>query len=166
MRCFGPWIRGRGGVCESISPGLAITWCGITPGRRTSFMNCSQIPTYRSRSPTLTLSLPPSFYMIPPSLQQYLKHAWPCHTPGWTTLPPYHGAHARPLQPTWWLQNPSTSAHFTPDNFIEPFSFYHPRKENCMADDASCLFELSDTSFLTRISVVYPDLPPLLELRS
>ena len=50
--------------------------------------------------------------------------------------------------------------------FLEPFSFYHSGKENCMADDASCLFELSDTSFLTRISVVYPDLPPLLELRS
>ena len=41
---------------------------------------------------------------------------------------------------------------------LNPSIFYHPGQENCMADDASCLFNLSETSFLTHMSVVYPQL--------
>ena len=42
--------------------------------------------------------------------------------------------------------------------FLNPSVFYHPGKENCMADDASRLFYLSDTDFLTHMSVVHPQL--------
>ena len=42
--------------------------------------------------------------------------------------------------------------------FLNPSVFYHPGQENCMADDASCLFYLSDTDFLTHMSVVHPQL--------
>ena len=42
--------------------------------------------------------------------------------------------------------------------FLNPSVFYHMGQENCMADDASCLFYLSDTEFLTHISVVHPQL--------
>ena len=40
--------------------------------------------------------------------------------------------------------------------FLVPFFFYHTGQENYMAVYASCLFDLSDTSFLVRMSVVYP----------
>ena len=40
--------------------------------------------------------------------------------------------------------------------FLNPSVFYHPGQENCMADDASCLFYVSDTDFLTHMSVVHP----------
>ena len=40
--------------------------------------------------------------------------------------------------------------------FINPSVFYHPGIENRMADDASCLFELSDTSLLAHMSSAYP----------
>ena len=39
---------------------------------------------------------------------------------------------------------------------LDPTIFYHPGQENCMADDASLLFYLSDTAFLTHMYVVYP----------
>ena len=39
---------------------------------------------------------------------------------------------------------------------LNPFVFYHPGLENCMADDASRLFYLSDTDFLTHMSDVRP----------
>ena len=42
--------------------------------------------------------------------------------------------------------------------FLNPSFFYHPSQENCMADDASHLFYLSHTNFLTHISVVHPRL--------
>ena len=44
------------------------------------------------------------------------------------------------------------SCHF----FLSPLVFYHPGLENCMADDASCLFGLSGTPFLAHMSVTYP----------
>ena len=40
--------------------------------------------------------------------------------------------------------------------FIYPYVFYHPCIENCMVDDASRLFELSDTSILAHMSAAYP----------
>ena len=40
--------------------------------------------------------------------------------------------------------------------FLNPSVSYHPSQENCMADDASCLFYLSDTEFITHISIVHP----------
>ena len=40
--------------------------------------------------------------------------------------------------------------------FINTSVFYHPGIDNCMADDASRLFELSDTSLLAHMSSVYP----------
>ena len=42
--------------------------------------------------------------------------------------------------------------------FLNPSGFYHPGQENCMADDASRLFYLSDTEFFTHMSVVHPQL--------
>ena len=39
--------------------------------------------------------------------------------------------------------------------FLNPFVFYQLGQENCMADDASHLFSLSDTSFLTNMFVVH-----------
>ena len=42
--------------------------------------------------------------------------------------------------------------------FLNPSVFYHLGQENCMADDASRLFYLSETDFLTRMSVVHPQL--------
>ena len=38
--------------------------------------------------------------------------------------------------------------------FLYPSVFYHPGIENCMADDASHLFEISDTSLLVHMSSV------------
>ena len=40
--------------------------------------------------------------------------------------------------------------------FLNPSVFYHPGQENCMVDDTSCLFDLSDTPFLAHVSVTYP----------
>ena len=40
--------------------------------------------------------------------------------------------------------------------FSQPFSFYHPCQENCTTDDASRLFDISDTPFLAYMSVTYP----------
>ena len=40
--------------------------------------------------------------------------------------------------------------------FINPSVFNHPGIENRMADDASRLFELSDTSLLAHMSSAYP----------
>ena len=40
--------------------------------------------------------------------------------------------------------------------FINPSVFNHPGIDNCMTDDASRLFELSDTSLLDHMSSVYP----------
>ena len=40
--------------------------------------------------------------------------------------------------------------------FLNPSVFYHPGQENCMDDDASRLFYLSETNFLTHMSVVHP----------
>ena len=40
--------------------------------------------------------------------------------------------------------------------FLIPSVFYHPGQENCMVEDASRLFYLSDTDFLTHMSVVHP----------
>ena len=42
--------------------------------------------------------------------------------------------------------------------FINPFVFYHPGQEKCMADNASRLFYLSDTDFLTHMFAVNPQL--------
>ena len=42
------------------------------------------------------------------------------------------------------------------------YVFYHPGIKNRMADDASCLFELSDTSLLAHMSSVYPQSQSLL----
>ena len=42
--------------------------------------------------------------------------------------------------------------------FLNPSVFYHPVQEKCMVDDASRLFSLSDTKFLTYMSVVHPQL--------
>ena len=39
--------------------------------------------------------------------------------------------------------------------FSNPSVFYHPGQENCMAYDASCLFHLSDTAFITHMSAVH-----------
>ena len=39
--------------------------------------------------------------------------------------------------------------------FLNPSVFYHPGLENCIADDASCLFDLSDTTFLAYMYVTY-----------
>ena len=36
--------------------------------------------------------------------------------------------------------------------------FYHPGQENIMADNASCIFRLSDTSFFAHVSVAYQKL--------
>ena len=40
--------------------------------------------------------------------------------------------------------------------FFNPSVFYYPGQENCMADDASRLFSLSDIEFLTHVSVIHP----------
>ena len=40
--------------------------------------------------------------------------------------------------------------------FLNPYVLYHPIQENCIADDASRLFYLSDTDFLTHRSAVHP----------
>ena len=40
--------------------------------------------------------------------------------------------------------------------FLNPSISYQPGIDNLMADDASCLFELSDTSLLAHMSAVYP----------
>ena len=48
--------------------------------------------------------------------------------------------------------------------FLKPSVFYHPGQENCMADDASRLFYLSDTDFLTHMSVVHPQLHGLWQI--
>ena len=42
--------------------------------------------------------------------------------------------------------------------FLNPSVFHHPGQENCMAYDASRVFYLSDTKFLTHIYVVHPQL--------
>ena len=42
--------------------------------------------------------------------------------------------------------------------FSNPSVFYHPAQENCMADNASSLFYLSDTDFLNHMSVVHTQL--------
>ena len=42
-------------------------------------------------------------------------------------------------------------------NFLlNPSVFYYPGQENCVADDASRLFYLSDTKFITHMSVIHP----------
>ena len=40
--------------------------------------------------------------------------------------------------------------------FLNPSVIYHPGLENCMEDDSSRLFHLSDTPFLAHMSVTYP----------
>ena len=45
--------------------------------------------------------------------------------------------------------------------FLNNSVFNHPGQENCMADDASHLFHLSDTTFLTHMSVIHPQLQGL-----
>ena len=40
--------------------------------------------------------------------------------------------------------------------FLNPSVFNHPGQENCIAKDASRLFYLSDTDFLTHMSVLHP----------
>ena len=42
--------------------------------------------------------------------------------------------------------------------FLNPSIFDHPGQEKCMADDASRLFYLYDTYFLTHVSVVHSQL--------
>ena len=44
------------------------------------------------------------------------------------------------------------SIHFS----LNPYIFYHPVHDNFMADDSSCIFDLSDTSFLSHMSSAYP----------
>ena len=63
--------------------------------------------------------------------------------------------------------------YMLPDIFIKPFGFYHPRKENCMSDDASHIFYLFDTLYLYHMFVAYSQLlslwhiyPPSTELLS
>ena len=48
--------------------------------------------------------------------------------------------------------------------FINPSVFYHPGIKNIMADNASCLFEISDTSPLSHISATYPQLKSLWQI--
>ena len=48
--------------------------------------------------------------------------------------------------------------------FLNPSVFYHPGQENCMADDASRLFDLSDTPFIAHIPATYPQLQILWQL--
>ena len=48
--------------------------------------------------------------------------------------------------------------------FLNPSVFYHPGQENCMANDASRLSYLSDTGFLTHMSVVHPQLHGLWQI--
>ena len=40
--------------------------------------------------------------------------------------------------------------------FLNPSVFNHPGQENCMAGDASHLFYLADTKFITHMSAVHP----------
>ena len=40
--------------------------------------------------------------------------------------------------------------------FLEPFHFYHPGQENCMADNVSRLFHFSDTQFIAHMYFAYP----------
>ena len=40
--------------------------------------------------------------------------------------------------------------------FINPFHFFHPVIKNRMANDAYCLFDLSDTSLLAHMYAAYP----------
>ena len=42
--------------------------------------------------------------------------------------------------------------------FLNPPGFYHLGQENCIANDASRLFYLSDTAFLSHMSIVHPQL--------
>ena len=44
------------GECGLIPPGMATTWCGVTPDLQTSLLTWSWKPTLRARSPTPTLS--------------------------------------------------------------------------------------------------------------
>ena len=48
--------------------------------------------------------------------------------------------------------------------FLNPYVFYHLGIENHMADDASCLFEISDTSLLAHMSSTYPQSQTLWQL--
>ena len=41
---------------------------------------------------------------------------------------------------------------------LNPYILYHPDQDNYIADDASCLFDLLYTSFLTHMSSAYPQL--------
>ena len=42
--------------------------------------------------------------------------------------------------------------------FLNPSVFYHLGIENCMANDTSCMFELSNTSLLAHMSAAFPQL--------
>ena len=48
--------------------------------------------------------------------------------------------------------------------FLNPSIFYHLGQENCMADHALSLFYLSDTNFLTHMSVIHPQLHGLWQI--
>ena len=48
--------------------------------------------------------------------------------------------------------------------FLNPSALYHPGQDNCMTDNASCLFDLPDTSFLAHISSAYPQLLSLWQI--
>ena len=48
--------------------------------------------------------------------------------------------------------------------FLNPSIIYHPGQENCMADNASRLFYLSDTEFLIHMSIVHPQLHGLWQI--
>ena len=62
--------------------------------------------------------------------------------------------HLRDIYDQYCGCGPSPHPRVSPQTvFLEPFSFYHPGQENCMMDDASSLFDLSDTSFLDHMSV-------------
>ena len=48
--------------------------------------------------------------------------------------------------------------------FLNPSALYHPGQDNCMTDNASCLFDLPDTSFLAHMSSAYPQLLSLWQI--
>ena len=85
-----------------------------------------------ARSPTQTSSSPPSFYRRP-----------------WSTR---EASMINLVVAYLLLIHVLHSIKF----FLNHSVFYHLGQENCMADDASSLFYLSDTKFLTHVSVVYP----------
>ena len=48
--------------------------------------------------------------------------------------------------------------------YLNSSVFYHPGQENCNADNASCLFYISETSLLIHMSATYPQLQSLWQI--